>query len=124
MPPRFGFLESANPLPCNEPDFAVGSYQEAQLYNRTFPQKCTIRFAFQTLFANPDPNTDVLEPLRNGAVNMLDLQILIHREFTFYQQQVKATNCLQTFTRTYGNRHLRIRWRNYCPCQQSRNLYA
>ena len=81
MPSRLGFLESINPLPSDDADFAIGSYQEAQLYNRTFKQKCTIRFAFQKLFANPEPNMDVLEPLRNGALSLFDLQVLIHRKF-------------------------------------------
>jgi hypothetical protein len=92
MPTRLDWVESDIQLPAEQEDFSARTWEEACLCSRTFRPKMGVREAFQKLFVPPKNGADALLPLRKGVLNVLDLQMLIHREPFFPYPKFQTDN--------------------------------
>ncbi|RDL40259.1 uncharacterized protein BP5553_00238 [Venustampulla echinocandica] len=88
LPPHFNWSELDLELPCESKYFEATSYDD--MHDRScFPQrKAKVTEAFQLFFLQASPQSDRFDPVEKGALNMWDLQILVHVFYTFVWQQL------------------------------------
>jgi hypothetical protein len=83
VPPRFQWAELDLCFPYDDKFFRLSSYEEL-LSTQQFPiLRMKIKDAFLVLFSQPDD----LRRLREAGLSALDMQMLIHCEFTSYLQK-------------------------------------
>lgn len=78
LPPYLNWSELGLELPCDPQFFEARSYED-MLDRSCFPQrKLKLTDAFQLFFLSGDECSKQLNSVENGALNMLDLQIIVH----------------------------------------------
>jgi hypothetical protein len=80
--PRFQWAEIDLPFPSADIYFRTTNYNELVATQRFPVPKMKIKDAFLILFSPPDLTNQNLQPLREGNLSALDMQMLIHCTLT------------------------------------------
>jgi len=90
MPSRFEWPELGDlELPCELMYFENATYDDMYIGSRLPPVKLKVRDAFQKLFV-PELHDDDLACIKDGTLNALDMQILIHWLYSHIWRQTLA----------------------------------
>lgn len=78
LPPRFSFSEFGLELPCEPKSFEAVDYEDMRARSIFPRRKLKVTEAFQLFFLRSNPQASRFEPVPEGTLNMLDLQIIVH----------------------------------------------